>query len=86
MRKATKRDLDMMKDPRRWPAWPVLPVKRDSNGNYQLGVIIAAKGQLTWVYLCNYWGLVAKTESLKNAKILKYPSLDALLDDGWIVD
>lgn len=21
------RDLEMMKDPRRWPAWPLLPLK-----------------------------------------------------------
>lgn len=81
-----EKDRKMMSNPKTWPNWPLLPVKRETANGYEVGVIAAIKGQLTWVYLCNFWGLVAKSESMKDARILKYNSLDELLAAGWIVD
>jgi len=83
-----KKDKAMMQNPRDWPLWPFLPVKREQPDSieYEVGVMIAQKGKETTVYLVNYWALADKTAKLSEAKTIEYKNIDELLDDGWIVD
>lgn len=69
----------MMSTPAEWPAFPLLPVKRHVGGELQVGTMIAHDGAR--VFLSNVHLPLTAT-----AERIEYTSLDALLDDGWVVD
>lgn len=82
----------LMQDPDDWPCWPMLPVKRYSTkeGSWpETGLMIAksnvAGGVEPTVYMLNLFGEHTIKEFIE-CKKHKYESLDALVDDGWIVD
>lgn len=73
----------MIADEDRWPCWPRLPVKRytDNSAWPEIGVVIA--GEKTTVRLAT---LFDDKATLLAATTKVYPSIDAMLIDGWIVD
>lgn len=95
-------DAQMIFDPDRWPAWPYLPIKRGNNklaeGN--LGIIWVGGGQYKFndatgkpemvmpvrVYGAYLFDLPKDAEAFKATKSHEYPTVGALLADGWMVD
>jgi len=77
----------MMLNPRTWPRWPALPVKR----NGECGVMLAYKDFLTTVFKVNLWelsngGHLLTLKQLQSMEQVKYDTIDAILADGWIID
>jgi len=67
-----------------WMHWPLLPVKKsDWNKNDKSMGVIHCKSPRS-VILVNLWNL--SLETTKIAEIIAYESVDAMLDDGWMVD
>ncbi len=84
-----KTDKEMILRDVEWPAFPGLPVKKYSKNPGEFpdcGIIIA--GDLQTVYFINMWLLVSGPirPQLEKVERKNYESLDALLEDGWIVD
>jgi hypothetical protein len=87
-----KRDLDMLKHPERWPHWPFLPMCKGKPGpmattglvvDLECGVDDHHAAQPT-VYLANIFSL--SSVKLSKAEKIEYPTLEAMLADGWWVD
>ena len=84
-------DLEMIRRPHLWPHWSVLPMKKpsvleknfmDDNG---FGVLIRVDrgyGKEYAVFVRNIFS--SKEFDLKDATL--YPSAEAVLADGWVVD
>lgn len=82
-------DRDKIIHDDKWPAWPLLPVKRGdmSLKNKNLGVLYATKefcaGKMT-VFHVNLFDL--PEGSLRDVPQTSYESVEAMLADGWQVD
>ena len=83
------RNLAMMRNPREWPYWPALPVKRlPAGGGWpECGIIVEAGGPFVaggpTVYMVNIHAPEPITpETARHT----YPSFEALVADGWVVD
>jgi hypothetical protein len=75
------RDAQMIASPDEWPQWPLLPLKRRGDDDFpEVGCLL--EGQLV-VYLCNMWSFDTDAPT---SRAIRYPSIEALLDDGWVVD
>jgi hypothetical protein len=81
-----KRDLEMAKNPNRWPVWPQLPLKRIRDGNLECGRLIERGGIFTppRIEPVVYFGTIF--EPTKDAEKITYQDLSAIFDDGWRVD
>ena len=82
-------DKSFMESPEKWPHWPLLPVKRPGKGKDcwpQLGLIIIdsvdESKPAPVVYLTSLYGDL----KMKDAEKKEYPSIEALIADGWTVD
>lgn len=90
--KERQENLAMMKGPKTWGIWPVLPikkVKRTGNEDIQVGFLLAIGKPI--VYLRNFLdlkelGITNIKEVMEKVPGKEYDSFDSLLDDGWIVD
>ena len=53
---------------------------------FDCGIIVS--GQMTTVHMINMWGLVSGSlgSQLKGVEKKNYETIDALLEDGWVVD
>ena len=71
--------LDMMKNPDRWPVWPLLPLIK---GKDEVGVLLQSEG----AYIVVLANLYMMPKSLDLAPQIKYDSAEAIVADGWIVD
>lgn len=78
------RDIDMIRDPDKWPRFPVLPVVRKQDEAVILCTTLEGnlEGEIT-LYFWNLWDTAAK---LKDAKQITYPNAEAVVADGWRVD
>ena len=78
-----RKDLEYLKDPNLWPAWPVLPLKRKklSGGWPEFGYVIAVEGQLTWIRSGNIFAM-----DPTDPVTYTYETPEALLADGWVVN
>jgi hypothetical protein len=94
-----RRDLDkqMIKNPKDWPQWPILPIKRsghfsdpDNMGfglitpDYPTVVIHLLLFQVDKINLVIHQ--LAHDGEITGAKTTQYQDIDGLLDDGWTVD
>ena len=93
-------DLEIMQAPGEWPLWPLLPVKRPdprfSNGGRgtsfkQFGLMVAVESRMLHVYLARMGEINAAPcatvgDALDTVERLEYPSHEAIVADGWIVD
>ncbi len=86
-------DKRMIDEPRWWPAWPLLPIKRpsaDPHAMSQCAVIVdkrSASNDGPWegeikVYMTTLGGVPINDDT----ETLTYSSVGALLLDEWIVD
>ena len=93
---AVRNDLEMIQDPLRWPCWPVLPMKRARDGRHELGLVTADYPHVlirVGLFEADPTKLVLHQLS-NDGKVLRegkdittaYTDVQALLDDGWIVD
>ena len=85
--------VTFIKDPVRWPCWPLLPVKKyTSQVSFPtVGLVFAIQGySLHTVYETNMFDLCHDGDNMqeKLAKVTKheYESVEAMVADGWIVD
>jgi len=69
-----------------WPHWPFLPMKKRTKDSFgwKFGVIIA--DNLSKVIISNLFMLPDTVEELMNLNCEEYESVEAMLEDGWIVD
>ena len=75
----TDKHLDMMKNPDRWPVWPLLPLIK---GKDEVGVLLQSEG----AYIVVLANLYMMPKSVDQAPQIKYGSAEAIVADGWIVD
>lgn len=86
--------LKMMRDPNRWPCWPLLPLHhrtraaKDGSGGRELGFLVEAgmRGEAApkvYIGLIQF-GLMG--QRLSELPTEEFPTLEALVDDGWEVD
>jgi hypothetical protein len=83
------RDLDMLKSPGRWSAWPVLPVKRDVGADFpELGLVVENVATRPVVYIQNLFSLKPGPLGPQVTGCVEhvYATLEAMLADGWVVD
>lgn len=73
-------DVEFMKDPDKWPYWPVLPLKRYVNNNLECGLIFAS-GEPK-IFLTN----VFAGKNLEEVDTISYESYEALTGAGWMID
>lgn len=76
-------DAEFIQHPGLWPMWPLLPLKRTRNtssGLPETGVIIEEETKFR-VYHCSMFTTI--TPSTPHTD---YPTVNALLADGWVVD
>jgi len=72
-----KTHLEMMQNEDRWPRWPFLPLIRGED----VGILIAGRGPV--VYRVNLYDMAGK---LATAEQINYPSYEAMVASGWVVD
>lgn len=75
-------DREMMLTPLRWPRWPWLPVKQpQADGSWpNIGSIYADDTEEGKPVTVRF------DPKLNPNEPKTYPDVDALLDDGWVVD
>ena len=91
-KKQKEEDLKLMKDPKSWYRWPILPVKKipiQIGGRPEFGFLLATGKPI--VYLKNMYDLIdlrATTVKEITEKVdgKEYPSFDSIINDGWIID
>ena len=87
---AARDHVAMVRSPDRWPAWPYLPVKRGHLPDADLGIVLASEttvlGDHPTVYLINLFALPRTPDEWAAAPKMTYPSAEAMVADGWVVD
>jgi hypothetical protein len=71
-----------------WPLWPFLPVKTLGD-NRRIGFLFDGKEVQNRVFLMNLLSVkeyLDKGGKWEDIPSKQYDSLEALLDDGWVVD
>ncbi len=94
-----QRSLKMMRDSAIWPMWPWLPVKSRVTNDPEVagfplcGIMTVVQYDEVGdtgvffgearpkVYLTNFL-----MRDIKTCKVLEYADLEAVVDDGWVVD
>jgi hypothetical protein len=73
-------DVEMINDPDSWPLYPFLPVKNrklyESAVHSAFGVIAADEPTKVKI----------NTLDIKTPAFIAYPTVEALVADGWVVD
>jgi glutaredoxin-related protein len=80
-----KDDLRMMRDPSDWPHYPLLCVKRETDGGTDVGVM-APNTPSVWLVNIHELGSGVLRDILEAHERLNYDSYEAIQADGWIVD
>lgn len=75
-------DLAMMSDIKRWPRWPILPMKRSTDKGMELGYLYA--DDPPEVARVHRGGSYAPWDG--DYRTDNFESLEAMLDAGWRVD
>jgi len=90
---ARQRNLRFFRDPRRWPAWPFLPLVRRRPGlAEELGLLFDAVGTLnlygysSTVFFCNVFRLPRKLDEFLTLPHETFDTADEVADAGWSVD
>ncbi|PYS90518.1 MAG: hypothetical protein DMF62_04965 [Acidobacteria bacterium] len=70
-----------------WPRWPVLPMKKEvytGRDNEDLGVMVEEDSDTYNIYLVNLFRL--KDVDWSTAPVVKFDTIEDLIDNGWRVD
>lgn len=82
----------MLRETARWPWYPLLPVKnhkeeyREADGFPKVGLLADGHLDPPVVFLVNMLAVADGEAALKDAPVKKYASVDAMIEDGWMVD
>lgn len=82
-------ELAMMGSPLRWPRWPWLPLKRTGDhGPPETGVLYAedVDGPARWASASRRPKTTVRAYEKGAPDLAEYPSVEAMYDDGWVVD
>ena len=74
------REIDFIKNPSEWPNI-VLPMKKWHDDDLICGIIFSS--MLTTVFLSNMFDIPKRLEDMKK---VEYPTVEAMVADGWVVD
>jgi hypothetical protein len=74
--------LEFLREEREWPNFTVLPLKKRSQDGFPILGLVFFHDVLT-VYEAN---LYDKAEDVMKAPTHTYPTVEALVIDGWMVD
>jgi hypothetical protein len=80
---------EFLADPNKWPNWPYLPMKKYPKGgvgNSVLGIVVEGVDLKSVVYETNLFSLPKTPEGWVALPKHEYITLQALMNDGWIVD
>jgi len=81
--KVDQRDMDMIHSPNLWPCWPFLPVKRYVDRKCIVGIVTHDDVRTVHdLNLARGW----TSEEFDVALATPYASVEAMLEDGWMVD
>jgi hypothetical protein len=85
---AKARCLEMMRDPNRWPAWPLLPVRKDNDLSIisidrPCGFIIEDPALKHTVFKGN---IFMPPEDISTLPKEEFTSFEAMYEAGWRVD
>ena len=90
-KKQKEDDLKLVKDPKLWYNWPILPLKKlPGNGEIpEFGFLLAIGKPI--VYLKNMYDLLdlrvtTIKQIMEKVEGKEYPSFENIIDDEWIVD
>ena len=86
--------LQMMQDASRWPVWPLLPLRhrsrraQDGSGFHEMGFLIedgctGKAAPKVYIGLIFFQSMGLK---LSDLPVEEYPTLEALVADGWEVN
>ena len=78
-------DLQFMRNPDKWPNWPLLPLKKKGDFHCQYAFITEQVGPPFYLYEGSIYEPKV-TSSLQSLPKKAYLTLQAILDDGWEVD
>lgn len=92
-RPSVEEEIEYLSDPARWLAWPLAPVKRSKNyetNQSDCGIVVAedrVNGKFR-VWIKNLWALEKGPlmPQLESCEAILYDNLEALVQDGWMVD
>ena len=91
--RAHQRNLLFFRDPRRWPAWPFLPLVRRRPGRAEeLGLLFDAVGAVgryglsATVFISNLFRLPKKLDEFLALPHETYDTADEVAAAGWTVD
>src|SRR5437588_12582165 len=92
-RLARQRNLLFVRDPRRWPAWPFLPlVRRRAGCEEEYGLLYDAKGvsgrlgHSATVFVCNLFLLPGTEEEILALPREVHDTPEEVAEAGWTVD
>ncbi len=80
-------DIQFLKDQDNWVQWPVCPVKRYKGHSWpDCGIVVVGGGHT--VYEKNMFELVTGPimDQVQGCPKHEYPSFEAMIADGWVVD
>ncbi len=92
-----KTDKQFIESSGHWPGWPFLPLKRDRKKYPEhTGMLVDVQrisetfdknhSSLRTILFASIYAVAAGEVDLKSVKKQEYPSIDAMLADGWMVD
>src|SRR5438874_1185855 len=92
-RRATRRDLLVMADPTRWPAWPFLPlVRRRPGRDDECGLLFDFRGTdgrtgySATVFLCNLFLVPDSVAEFLALPKEVFDTVEEVVLAGWVVD
>ena len=78
--------LKLMQSLKRWPNWPVLPLKREVDTGLEYGFLAASPGQLTTVFLGSPANLPGRMIGVPpRFRSIEYKSFEEIIKDGWLI-
>jgi hypothetical protein len=82
------KDLAMMSDPRLWPRWPWLPMKRHGKDGLECATLHADAyaDKPNVLYTITLYEIKTYFPTPEMPKTKEYPNFAAMLQDGWEVD
>lgn len=89
MIKQSNVDIEFVRNPKNWPLFPILPVKRPSlngTGWPELGFMVANGESTVFIGDIHELHFGPLGPQLEEMDIRRYDSLECLFSDGWMVD
>ena len=80
-------DKEFINHPDKWPAWPLLPMKKsDGHGDNEFAIIAEVMSDSPWSMTLYLKANIFMMKPLKDYIKKVYTSTDEMLNDGWRVD